>query len=512
MHRRLKLFLMKLAGFFLAVSALPLSAATCESMSSLSLPDTAIMLAQKVGGGEFNPPAGRSGGGREPNYKDLPAFCRVQASVTPTADSDIRIEVWMPLEKWNGRFEGTGNGGWAGDISLPALAASLKRGYAVAGTDTGHSGGNADFAIEHPEQLVDFESRAIHEMTVKGKAIVSAFYAARGDLKYSYFSGCSTGGRQALKEAQRFPADYDGIIVGDPGAYSTVQVIRMVAIWQAAHKTEGSQIPEEKLAGLHKAVVDQCDALDGVKDGVLENPRRCKFDPKVIECKGQDAPSCLTPAQSDTARGMYTSPKNPRTGKEIFFGYEPGSELGWERNMKQPNGFAVDVLRFAIFKDPKWDPATVNYDSDVATALKVGGASFDARDPDIRPFLTRGAKLLMYHGWTDPGIPPAVSLTYYQSVINELGNVKRLNDEVRLFMVPGMNHCGGGDGPNEFDTLTAIEQWREKGKAPTQIVAVHRTNGAVDRSRPLCPYPQVAVYKGSGSTDEVQNFTCAVQK
>jgi feruloyl esterase len=506
------LFLMTLVVLFLAVPALPLSAATCESLSSLSLPDTTILLAQKVGAGEFIPPAGGGGGGRETNYKELPAFCRFQATVKPTADSDIRIEVWMPLEKWNGRFEGTGNGAWAGNIGLPALAASLKRGYAVASTDTGHTGGSADFVIGHPEKLIDFEYRSIHEMTVKGKAIVSAFYEGSGHLKYSYFSGCSTGGRQALKEAQRFPTDYDGIIVGDPAAYNTVQVVRQVAVWQAAHKTEGSMIPTGKLAMLHKAVLDQCDALDGVKDGVLENPRRCRFDPKVVECKGQDAPSCLTAAQMETARAMYTSPKNPRTGKEIFFGYEPGSELAWPRLMEQPLGYAVDVLRFAIFKDPKWDPATVNYDSDVATALKVGSESFDARDPDIRPFLTRGAKLLMYHGWTDSAIPPAASLTYYQAVIEKLENIKKANDEVRLFMVPGMNHCNGGDGPDEFDALTAIEQWRENGKAPTQIVAEHRTNGAVDRSRPLCPYPQVAIYKGSGSTDEAQNFACAAQK
>jgi feruloyl esterase len=505
-----------LAATFLAAFAVPLSAATCESLSSLSLPGTTIIMAQKVGAGEFNPPAGR-GGGRGPNYKELPAFCRVQASVKPMADSDIRIEVWMPVENWNGRFEGTGNGGWAGSIGLGPLATALERGYAVAATDTGHTGGSAAFAIDHPEQLIDFEWRSIHEMTVKGKAITSAFYGGSSsgggpDLKYSYFSGCSTGGRQALKEAQRFPADYDGIIVGDPGAYSTVQVIRQVAVWQEAHKTEGSLIPAEKLTVLHRAVLDQCDALDGVKDGVLENPRLCKFDPTIIECKGADAPSCLTAAQVETARAIYTSPKNARTGEEIFFGYEPGSELGWESGEKQPLGFAVDVLRFALFKDPKWDPATANYDTDVATALKVGGELFDARDPDIRTFLARGGKLLMYHGWTDPGIPPSVSLTYYQSVLSKLGNIRNLNDDVRLFMVPGMNHCGGGDGPDEFDMLSAIDEWRGKSKAPVRIVAEHRTNNVVDRSRPLCPYPQAAVYKGTGSTNEAQNFSCASQK
>jgi feruloyl esterase len=501
-----------LAAVLLSAAAVPLSAATCESLSSLSLPDTSVTLAQKIGAGEFTPPAGRGGGGRGPNYKELPAFCRVQASIKPTADSDIRIEVWLPLENWNGRFEGTGNGGWAGSVGLTELANALKKGYAAAATDTGHTGGSAAFAIDHPEQLIDFEYRSIHEMTAKGKAIASAFYNGSAGLRYSYFSGCSTGGRQALKEAQRYPDDYDGIIVGDPGAYSTVQVIRQVAVWKEAHQTEGSMIPAEKLAVLHKAVLGQCDALDGVKDGVLENPRLCKFDPKTVECKGADGPNCLTAAQTETARALYTSPKNPATVKEIFFGYEPGSEMGWESGEKQPLGFAVDVLRYALFKDPKWDPATVNYESDVATALKVGGEPFDARDPDIRAFLARGSKLLMYHGWTDPGIPPSVSLTYYQAVQSKLGNIRNLGDEVRLFMVPGMNHCGGGDGPNEFDMLTAIDGWRTGGKAPTQVIAEHRTNSVVDRSRPLCPYPQTAVYKGTGSTNDAQSFSCAAPK
>jgi feruloyl esterase len=487
------------------------AATSCESLSSLSIPDTKITLAQKVGAGEFTPPAGRGGGGRGTNYKELPAFCRVQATLTPTSDSEIRMELWLPLENWNGRFEGTGNGGWAGSIGLGPLAEALRRGYAVAGNDTGHEGSSASFTMGHPEKLIDFEWRSIHEMTVKGKAITSAFYAGTGDLKYSYFSGCSTGGRQALKEAQRFPNDYDGIVVGDPGAYTTVQVIRQVAVWQAAHKTEGSLIPAEKLAVLHRAVLEQCDALDGVKDGVLENPRSCRFDPKTIECKGAEGPACLTAAQVQTVRDIYSSPKNPRTGKDIFFGYEPGSELGWDSGQKQPLGFAVDTLRFGLFMNPNLDPAQVNYDSDVEKVLQVGGEPLDARDPDIRPFLARGGKLLMYHGWTDPGIPPAVSLTYYKSVLDKVNGGKSMDDQIRLFMVPGMNHCGGGDGPNEFDALTPIAQWRENKKAPAQILAEHRTNGAVDRSRPLCPYPQVAVYKGSGSTDAAASFSCAVK-
>lgn len=267
------------------------SAATCESLSSLALPDTTITSTQTVAAGEFHPPvpAGRAGRGGGPNYKDLPAFCRVLAAVRPSSDSDIKVEVWLPLENWNGKFEGTANGGWAGNIGEAALAGALRRGYASGATDTGHEGGNASFALGHPEKMIDFQYRAIHEMSVKGKAITSAFYGDNS-LKYAYFVGCSTGGKQALKEAQRFPADYDAIVAGDPASYTTHMAIQQVGIALAVHKDDASYIPPQKYPAIHKAALEQCDAFDGVKDGVIENPLKCKFDPKVLECKGEDSP------------------------------------------------------------------------------------------------------------------------------------------------------------------------------------------------------------------------------
>ena len=496
------------------LTSVPARAATCESLSSLALPDTTITSAQTVAAGAFNPPApaGRGGRGSGPSYKDLAAFCRVLATVRPTGDSDIKVEVWLPIDNWNGKFEGTANGGWAGNIGEAALAAALRRGYASGATDTGHDGGSASFALGHPEKLLDFQYRAIHEMSAKGKAITTAFYG-NDALKYSYFVGCSTGGKQALKEAQRFPNDYDAIVAGDPANYSTHMTIQQVGIALAVHKDDASYIPAEKYPAIHKAALEQCDALDGVKDGVIENPRQCKFDPKTIECKGEDSASCLTAPQVEAARKIYAAAKNPRTGQVIFPGLEPGSEMGWAGLAgKDAFGYAMDWLRYGVFKDPKWDYKTLNFDSDVTASEKAGGDAMDANDPDLRPFLAPGGKLLLYHGWADPLIVPGNTVNYYEAALAKMDSVKNARDSVRLFMVPGMLHCRGGDGPDDFDTLAAIEQWREKGKAPDQLVASHMTNGAVDRTRPLCPYPQVATYKGSGSTDQAENFSCALPR
>jgi feruloyl esterase len=514
---------LNLVGFLMLSAAIsftakPVSAAvSCESLASLALPNTTITSAQLVPAGQFNPPPppGRAGGrGRGgPNYSDLPAFCRVLASAHPTSDSDIGIEVWLPAENWNGKFEGTANGNWAGNIGQPALAAALRRGYASAATDTGHQGGNgAEFTVGHAEKLIDFQYRGIHEMTVQGKAITNAYYGD-GNMKYSYFVGCSTGGKQALKEAQRFPADYDAIVAGDPANFTTHMAIQQVAVALAVHKDEASNIPAEKYPLIHKAALDACDALDGVKDGVIENPTRCKFDPKVLECKGEDSSSCLTAPQVEAARKIYAAPKNTRTGKEIFPGLEPGSEMGWAGlTTKDAFGYAMNWLIYGVFHDPKWDYKTLNFDADVTASEKAGGDAEDANDPNIKPFISRGGKLLMYHGWADPLIAPRNTVNYYNSVLAKLDSVKNLKDDVRLFMVPGMLHCAGGDGPNTFDTLAAIEQWREKGQAPEKMIASHMTDGVADRTRPLCPFPQVATYKGTGSKDQAENFSCALQR
>jgi feruloyl esterase len=425
----------------------------------------------------------------------------------PTADSEIKFELWLPASGWNGKLEANGNGGWTGSIAPATLAAGLQRGYAAAMTDTGHDGGSASFALGHPEKLIDFGFRAVHEMTVKSKAIVAAFY---GDgPKLSYWNGCSAGGRQALKEAQRYPEDFNGIVAGSPGINWTGRAVQAVWIGQANHKDETSTIPPAKFAAIHSAAIDACDAADGVKDGIIEDPTRCKFDPGVLECKGPDGPACLTTPQVETARKIYASVTNPRTKEEIFPGHEPGSELGWN-TMAGPQAFGLglDLFKFIVFKDPNWDYRTFNFDSDVALTAKADGGVMNALDPNLKPFFARGGKIVQYHGWADPQISPLSSVRYYNTVLDTLGGAGKVTDSYRLFMVPGMAHCGGGEGTSTFDMLTAVEQWVETKKAPDQIMASRVRDGKVDRTRPLCPYPQVAKYKGSGSIDEAANFSC----
>jgi feruloyl esterase len=497
------------AGVLFVFSAVQ-AATTCENLTSLALPDTTITLAQSVAAGAFTAPAGGRGGrGGDPNaaFKELPAFCRVAATMKPTSDSDIKFEIWLPASGWNGKFEANGNGGWTGSITPATLAAGLQRGYAAAMTDTGHEGGSASFALGHPEKLVDWGYRAAHEMTVKSKAIIAAYY---GDApKLSYWNGCSAGGRAALKEAQRYPEDFNGIVAGSPGINWTGRSVQAVWIAQGNHKDEASTIPPAKFPVIHNAALEACDAADGVKDGIIEDPTRCKFDPQVLECKGPDGPACLTTPQVETARRIYASVTNPRTKQEIFPGHEPGSELGWNTMVgPQPFGVATELFKFVVFKDPNWDYRTFNFDSDVALTAKADDGVMNALDPNLKAFIGRGGKIVQYHGWSDPQISPLSSVRYYDTVLDTLGGASKVTDSYRLFMVPGMAHCGGGEGTSNFDMLSAVEQWVEAKRAPDQIPASRVRDGKVDRTRPLCPYPQLAKYKGTGSIDDAANFSC----
>jgi feruloyl esterase len=476
-------------------------AASCESLSKLDLKNSAITLAQPIAAGAFP-----SDGGRRGNpFANLPAFCRVGVTIRPTSDSEIRTEVWLPVEGWNGKIEAHGNGGWSGSIALPTLAGSVARGYATAMTDTGHQGGSGSFALGHPEKLIDFGYRSTHEMTVAAKAIVSAYYGQ--SPKLSYFTGCSAGGRQGLMEAQRFPDDYDGIVAGSPGANWSGRALLAVWIAQAVHKDDASFIPTSLFPMIHEAALAACDAQDGVKDGVIDQPSRCKFDPKVLECKGGASSGCLTAAQVESARRMYTAVTNPRTGAVIAPAFSPGSELGWATmGSAQPLSLGTDLFRFVVFKDPDWDFRKFDFDADIARTMEAS-AALNALDPDLKKFASRGGKLIQYHGWADPQIAPESSVAYFKTVVDKSG-AKDVASFYRLFMVPGMAHCTGGDGTSSFDTLATLEQWVEQRKAPQQIPAARIRDGKTDRTRPLCPYPQVATYKGSGSTDEAANFTC----
>src|SRR5665213_104526 len=338
---------------------LSLDPAACARLTSLTLPNTTVTSAQVVAAGQFKPPAGVEG-----PFAALPAFCRVALTIKPSPDSDIESETWLPLSGWNGKFQEVGNGGWNGDIQYGALADALQRGYATASTDTGHTGGSASFALGHPQKLIDFGYRAVHETAVQSKATIAALY--RNAPRLSYFAGCSGGGRQAFMEAQRFPEDFEGIIAGDPGYDRTAESFQLVSVTQAAQKDVASRIPPEKYAVLHQAALDACDANDGVKDGIIGDPTRCKFDPAVTQCKGADGPKCLTAAQVQTAKHIYAPLIDPKTGKEVFPGFEPGSELRWAGTSGGPRPLAMadDLFKYIVFQDPNWDFKTLDVGKD----------------------------------------------------------------------------------------------------------------------------------------------------
>jgi feruloyl esterase len=515
-----------------ALAAAPSRAASCDSLSGLKLPDTTITSAQVVAAGTFAAPT-------LPLVKQLPDFCRVIADIKPAPDSDIKIEVWMPTTGWNGKYQGVGNGGFAGSISYAGLAVAVKAGYASASTDTGHSGGgtNATWALGHPDRITDFGYRGIHEMTLKAKAIIKAFY---GDgAKRSFFSSCSNGGRQALMEAQRFPEDYDGIIAGAPANLWTH--LLTAAVWdvQATQSDPASYIPAAKIPALSAAVLQACDALDGVADGLVNDPRACHFDPATILCKEGDANTCLTAPQVTALKKLYAGPVNSK-GEKIFPGRVIGGEDGpggwrlWMTGTAPENAlmfqFATNFFPNMVFDDPKWDFKTLNFDTGVKAADEKQARNLNANDPNLKAFAKRGGKLIIYHGWSDAAISAYNTIDYYNSMVAAMG-AKETNSFVRVFLAPGMQHCGGGPGPNSFGQLgigtgptdaqhninLALEEWVEKGTAPERLVASKFNNDqvpaqGVKMTRPLCAFPKVAQYKGSGDTNDEVNFVCGESK
>jgi hypothetical protein len=485
-------------------------AADCGKLAELHLPNTTITAAENVAAGAFKLPEGAARPGfPAAAFGNLPAFCRVAGTIKPTSDSDIRFEVWMPAE-WNGKFVGVGNGVWAGSISYFEMVTPLTRGYATAATDDGHQGNplDAGFAVGHPEKLVDFGHRAPHEMTVAAKAAIDAFYGKAPSR--SLFASCSTGGRQGLMEAYRYPQDYDGISSMAPANPMVPLMVGSLWTGYVALKDPASRIPPPKFAMIHKAAVAACDANDGVTDGVLSSPPRCKFDPAVLQCKGDDAPDCLTAAQVTTLRSIYEGTKNSRTGKQIYPGFSVGSEaqLPALTSGNEPFPVATTYFRGLVFADPKWDYKSFDYDKDVARALQAHASILDVPPTGLDKFFSGGRKLLLTHGWADGLIPARSTVEFYTALTGHIGK-KKADRGTRLFMVPGMGHCSGGDGPFVIDVISTIDQWVESGRAPERIVASNPPNAATARTRPLCPYPQEAAYSGSGSTDEEKNFKCA---
>ncbi len=477
---------------------------TCAELTSLELERAKITSAVDVAAGLFKPddaesrPTQRSGPPPEP----IPQHCRVKLVLTPTADSHINVELWLPTENWNGKFLAVGNGGWAGAIQgYGDMQAALRRGYATAGTDTGHSeadGPAGMFALGHPEKIVDFAYRAMHDMTVKAKRIIDVFYA--DPLDYSYFKGCSTGGRQGVMAAQRYPGDFDGIIAGalanrhvhmhTAGAYRSIRLAR--------HPEEA--LSEKKAELVNEAVMKQCDTLG---EGFLNNPRQCSFDFSSLACGSSGATdSCLTPGELNTVQTFYGGLRL-RNGELVFSGQALGNPIpAMPSSQDGPGSFAFDSIRILGFQDLGYDWRQFDLDRDLPR-IDAAVGFVDAVDPDLRAFKAHGGKLLLYAGWRDTGITPENTVLYYESVREELGPDQ--GDWLRLFLAPGMGHCRGGPGVDTFDTLTALEQWREHDVAPDEMAATGSVSGI---ERPICAYPAHAKYDGSGDLKDASNFRC----
>ncbi len=515
---------------------------SCAHLQSLVLPHITITAATIQPAGPLPSPPAQSGPGPQ-----APARCVVKAISRPTSDSNINIEVWLPTQNWNKRYQQIGNAGWAGSIQTEALADALQRGYAAASTDDGHQNGtDAAFVVGHPEKLIDFGYRALRETAITAKAVIAAFYGQQA--AHSYFNGCSDGGREALMEAQRFPEDFDGILAGAPANNWSHLLTGHAWDMQALASTPASNIPPAKLPAIHQAVLAACDAKDGLRDGLISDPRACHFDPAVLICKAADSSDCLTRPQVEALAKIYAGPRNPVTGAQIFPGYEPGTETsqnswpGWiiadapEHTIQY--FFATSYFQDAVFERTPWTLKTMDFDKDVALADQKVGAVVSSINPDLRTFRDHGGKLIQYHGWGDGAIAPRNSINYYEQVGAFLAKYpdprssrsQPESDFYRLFMIPGMGHCFAGSGPVNFgqlvaqtsdgrgdperDILAALVQWVESGIAPEKIIGTgpspadsSPTDPSKTISRPIYPYPTLTRYNGQGDPDNAASFS-----
>jgi hypothetical protein len=528
-------FAWTLAAFLFTSNVLARAENSCAQLMASKISGASIIFADNVAAGAFaGPPTPTSGRDLTAPYKNVPAFCRVVAVAKPTSDSEIRIELWMPASGWNGKLQGLGNGGFAGQIDYMQLGAAVGKGYAATATDTGHSGSpiDATWALGHPEKVVDFGHRGIHEMTRVAKELVRAFYGK--DAQHSYFAGCSDGGREALMEAQRYPADYDGILAGAPANYWTALLSMAATDTQALTLDQASFIPPTKISTIAAAVNSACDQLDGVLDGILNDPRQCHFDPATIQCKsGEDSDKCLTAPQAAALKKIYAGPRDAH-GREIFPGFLPGAEDGpggWGLWITGPElhkslmaFFEMGYFSNMVYENPGWDDKTFNIDFGLKSADEKTASALNATDPDLKAFRARGGKLIIYHGWNDPAIPARNTVNYYQSVVAKMG-LNDVDSFMRLYMVPGMQHCDDGPGADSFGQVgrlsfddpqhsvsAALVQWVEKSAAPSRIIASKYAGDHATMTRPLCPYPPSAKYKGTGDTNDAGNFACVDAK
>ena len=498
-------------------------ACTTDALAGITLANAALTAASGVAAGSYTPP------GSFPQA-NLPAFCRITAQATPTTSSLINFEVWVPEgTAWNGKLVVTGNGGYSPTLNYGDMAYAMRQGYAVVGGDTGHQSAdpNAMFwGVNQPEKIADWGSRSIHAITAPSRALVEGL-AAQAPTR-AYYYGCSTGGHQAYAQIQRYPEDFDGVIAGAPGNNRTRLNVEFMYRFHSNRAT-GTNTPviltNAKATLIAQRAIAACDALDGVTDGVMEDPRACttaQFDIDALQCAGADAPDCLTADQVAVAKKIYAGPKNPRTGAQIYPGYPVGSEAGWPAYWGSTEPVRADYWRLWVFENPQWNWWTFDYDRDLAFADAKVSPLVDQNNADIAAFKARGAKAIVYQGWQDPVVNALDTIAYVDRVKALQGSQAEIDSFFRLFLVPGMGHCSGGSGAAHFgnqnaasptpsadhDVLMALDRWVETGAAPDRIVATRVVGGTAVRTRPLCPHPKKAVYGGTGSTDDAANFRC----
>lgn len=498
---------------------------TCARLATVALPDTRITSALTVPAGQFAPSAPPAPANPTPQaqaqaaeravlFRSLPAFCRVTARVTTSPSSVITIDVWLPASGWNGKFLVNGYAFYGNALNPVPLATALSQGYATATTDNGLPPGtpifDGSFLMGQPERVIDWGERAWHETVVRSKALIAAYYG-RSEQR-SYFNGAGGAGRQGLKAIQRYPGDFDGVVVGGVAADSTHFALANLWAWLAVRRHAGGNFPEAALPLIHRAAVAACDGDDGLEDGLVSDPERCRFDPGTLQCPAGGAADCLTVGQVAAVRQIYAPPTHVRTGRRLFGPLMPGSELGWAGIIgERPNGYAVEFFRSIVFEDPAWDPLTLNFDSDVDRAEAVP-AAVNAVDPDLSAFFARGGKLLMYGGWADTAINPGAQTDYYRSVVERMG-VDAVRSSMRVYMLPMMGHFLGGNGEYSYrlDTQRLIEDWIERGTAPGEITATLGPYGQSTRDREvrLCPYPEIALYVGKDPVQSgPEHFAC----
>ncbi len=511
-------------GLALAASAAamalasPAMAKDCGDLAGLKLEHGKVTAATLVAAGAFEQPS--TGAPLPPGvanaaYRNLPAFCRVQATMTPTADSDIKVEIWLPAQGWNGKLVGIGNGIWAGQLSYSQMADPISRGFAAVTTDTGHTGSGltAEWAVGHPEKMVDFGHRAVHLMTVAAKAAAKDFYGS--GPRYSLWNSCSTGGRQGLMAAFRYPDDYDAISAMAPANPMTDLMTQSMWAATMAKRTPASALTPALLGLVHKAAVAKCDAMDGLKDGLISRPDACTFKAAELACKPGQGEGCLNADQVSAMQGIYDGVTD-KAGKTLLPGWPVGAEMQLAALVMGPAPFPVanDYFRLLVHGDnPGWDWTKMDYGAELAAARTYGADMLNVTPEGLAPFFKRGGKLLLSHGWSDGLIPAHNTLALNEGIMKAIPADQRAAG-YRLFMAPGMDHCSGGEGPSVFDTLGAIDAWASEGKAPERIVATRAAPAGPGApalppmSRPLCPWPQVATYNGSGDPADAASFSC----